>query len=58
MSRPVPRLAIETDHELLDGYARFCAALGLCDGGLRDRLEEDWNTVTILAALLTPPSTR
>jgi len=38
MSAPVPRLAIETDHELLDGYARFCAGLGLCDGGLRDRV--------------------
>lgn len=38
MSRPVPRLAIATDHELLDGYARFCATLGLCEGGLRDRL--------------------
>lgn len=38
MSHAVPRLAIETDHELLAGYARFCAALGLCDGGLRDRL--------------------
>jgi len=38
MSRPVPRLAIATDHELLSGYARFCGTLGLCDGGLRDRL--------------------
>lgn len=38
MSRPVPRLAIATDHELLSGYARFCATLGLGDGGLRDRL--------------------
>jgi integrase len=38
MSRPVPRLAIETDHDLLDGYARFCATLDIADGALRDRL--------------------
>jgi integrase len=38
MSRPVPRLAIETDHDHLDGYARFCATLGLSDKAVRDRL--------------------
>lgn len=38
MSRPVPRLATEVDHDLLAGYASFCASLGLSDGGLRDRL--------------------
>ena len=38
MSRPVPRLAIETDHELLSGYARFCAGLETTDRAVRDRL--------------------
>ena len=38
MSRPVARLAIETDHELLSGYADFCATLGVTDRALRDRL--------------------
>ncbi len=38
MSRPAPRLATEADHDLLAGYARFCASLGLSDGGQRDRL--------------------
>ena len=38
MSRPIPRLAIGTDHDLLDGYARFCATLDISDAALRDRL--------------------
>ncbi len=38
MSRPVPRFAIEADHDLLSGYARFCATLGVTDRALRDRL--------------------
>jgi integrase len=38
MSRPVPRLGTEDDHDLLDGYARFCAGIGLTDKGVRDRL--------------------
>jgi integrase len=36
--RPVPRVATEDDHELLAGYARFCADLGSSDRALRDRL--------------------
>lgn len=38
MSRPVPRLAIETDHELLPGYASFCATLPITDAMCRARL--------------------
>ncbi|MBA3234699.1 MAG: hypothetical protein H0T59_01745, partial [Chloroflexi bacterium] len=34
----MPRLAIKSDHGLLSGYARFCAALGVTDRALRDRL--------------------
>jgi integrase len=47
MSRPVPRLATEHDHDLLAGYARFAARLGLSDGGLRERL---FNARAFLAA--------
>ncbi len=43
----MPRLATVDDHDLLDGYAHFCATLGLCDGGLRDRL---FNARAFLAA--------
>ncbi len=39
MSRPVPRLAIETDHDLLDGYARFCATLDISDRALCERMQ-------------------
>lgn len=38
MSRPVPRFATETDHDLLADYARFCATLPLTDRAARDRL--------------------
>src|SRR5262249_6715322 len=38
MTAPVPRLATEDDHQLLDGYARFSHRLGLTDRALRDRL--------------------
>ena len=38
MSRPVPRLAVETDHDLLAGYARFCATLPITDTMRRARL--------------------
>jgi len=38
MSHPVPRYATADDHDLLDGYARFCASLGVTDRNLRDRL--------------------
>jgi len=38
MSRPAPRLATDDDHELLAGYARFCAGLAVTDRALRDRL--------------------
>ncbi|MGQ0805787.1 MAG: tyrosine-type recombinase/integrase, partial [Actinomycetota bacterium] len=34
----MPRLATEDDHDLLDGYARFCASLGATDRTLRYRL--------------------
>lgn len=49
MSRPVPRFAIATDHELLSGYAGFCATLGVTDRALRDRLR------TARAFLVTHP---
>lgn len=38
MSRPVPRFAIATDHDLLGGYARYCATLPITDKAVRDRL--------------------
>lgn len=38
MSRPVARLATETDHDLLAGYARFCATLPITDAIRRTRL--------------------
>lgn len=38
MSRPVPRLAMTDDHDLLHGYARFCASLEASDKAVRDRL--------------------
>ena len=45
MSRPVPCVATETDHDLLDGYARFCALTDqyaqLAVAQSRARLEQD-----------------
>ena len=38
MSRPVPRLAVEDDHDLLAGYALFCATLPITDAMRRARL--------------------
>lgn len=38
MSRPVPRLAMTDDHDLLEGYARFCTSLEASDKAVRDRL--------------------
>jgi site-specific recombinase XerD len=38
MSRPVPRLATEHDHDLLAGYAGYCATLPITDAMRRARL--------------------
>ncbi len=38
MSRPAARVATDDDHELLAGYARFCAGFATTDRALRDRL--------------------
>lgn len=38
MTAPVPRLATDGDHLLLEGYARFCHHVALPDRALRDRL--------------------
>ena len=38
MSRPVSRVATEDDHDLLAGYARFCAPLPITDTMRRARL--------------------
>lgn len=38
MTAAVPRFATAEDHTLLDGYARFCAQIGVSDRALRDRL--------------------
>lgn len=38
MTAAVARCAVEGDHRLVDGYARFCHQLGLSDRALRDRL--------------------
>jgi hypothetical protein len=44
MSRSVARSATDEDHDLLAGYARFAAGLGLSDGGLRERLFHTYQT--------------
>lgn len=38
MSAAVARWATNEDHDLIDGYARFCHDIGVGDAALRERL--------------------